>query len=269
MNNFVKRIISGFLFVALLTVCIFVSRWAYFALFIVINIIALLEFAEMVRVLNIKINKPMFLLCGSALFVAGFLALEYDYTKGYWWFAALTMLLSIWELYRKKQHAFQNLAFAYYGLVYISATFVMLTYLPFVSTGDWKPGVIFYPFILVWINDTFAYLFGSQFGKHKLFPRISPKKSWEGAIGGGVCTIVAGIFLAYPLTGFDRIEGLILSFIIVVFGIFGDLIESMFKRNIEIKDSGKIIPGHGGLLDRIDSVIFAIPAIFIYMVLRY
>ncbi|MGL5683670.1 MAG: phosphatidate cytidylyltransferase [Marinifilaceae bacterium] len=269
MNNFVKRIISGFLFVVLLTACIYISPWTYFVLFFVLNIVALYEFAEMVRVLNIKVNKPMFVICGSALFTAGFLAVQYGYIKGYWWFAALTFVLSIWELYRKKQHAFQNLAFAYYGLVYISLTFVMLTYLPYVSTGSWNPGIIFYPFILVWINDTFAYLSGSQFGKHKLFPRISPKKSWEGAIGGGVCTIVAGVFIAPFLTGFDRVEGFILSLIVVVFGIFGDLIESMFKRSIEIKDSGKIIPGHGGLLDRIDSVIFAIPAIFIYMVLVY
>ena len=130
----------------------------------------------------------------------------------------------------------------------------------------WQPDIIYFPFLLVWFNDTFAYLFGSRFGKHKLFPRISPKKSWEGAIGGGLSTIMAGLIVAPYIDGITVVDAAVISTIVVVFGNFGDLVESMFKRCIEIKDSGNIMPGHGGVLDRLDSILFAIPAIFIYLV---
>lgn len=132
-------------------------------------------------------------------------------------------------------------------------------------SGRWQPDIIFFPFLLVWFNDTFAYLFGSKFGKHKLFPRISPKKSWEGAVGGGLTTILAGLLLAPYIDGINLIHATIISGIVVLFGNFGDLIESMFKRCIEIKDSGHIMPGHGGVLDRLDSILFALPAIFVYL----
>lgn len=223
----------------------------------------------MAQILSIKVNTPLYLIGGSTLFIAGFLDNYVGYRDGYLIFGVMTFILSISELYRNKIHAFQNLAFTFYAFFYITLSFVLLIYLPYVRTGDWQPGIIFYPFLLVWINDTFAYLFGSQFGKHKLFPRISPKKSWEGAIGGGVSTIVVGTIIAPYLEGLTFVDAISISSIVVVFGIFGDLIESMFKRCIEIKDSGKIIPGHGGLLDRIDSVIFAIPAIFVYMEFVY
>ena len=103
------------------------------------------------------------------------------------------------------------------------------------TSDEWRPEIVFFPFLLVWFNDTFAYLFGSRFGKHKLFPRISPKKSWEGAIGGGICTIGAALFIAPYLEGLTVYNNIIIACIVVFFGIYGDLLESMFKRNIEIK----------------------------------
>ena len=112
---------------------------------------------------------------------------------------------------------------------------------------------------------SFAYLAGSTFGKHKLFPRISPKKSWEGTLGGGLITIAAGLLIAPYIEGLDIVQTAGISLIVVIFGSFGDLIESMFKRCIEIKDSGHIMPGHGGVLDRLDSILMALPAIFIFL----
>lgn len=265
MNNFGKRVISGLLFVVILTGCIFIHPYCFFALFFIINIIGLLEFANMAKIINIKINIPMVLICGSALFTAGFLDNYYGFRDGYLYFFITTFILSISELYRKKVHAFQNIAFGIYSLFYITLPFTLLIYLPYLSTGKWIPEIIFFPFLLIWFNDTFAYLFGSQLGKHKFFPRISPKKSWEGAIGGGLTTIAAGFVLAPYIDGLDIVDTTVISCIVVVFGILGDLIESMFKRCIEIKDSGHIMPGHGGVLDRLDSIIFAIPAIFVYM----
>lgn len=223
----------------------------------------------MAKKINIYINRPFCILCGSALFTAGFLHNYIDYKEGYLYFFLLTFVMCICELYRKKGYGFRNIAFSYYTILYISLPFTLLIYLPYMTSGHWMPEIIFFPFLMVWINDTFAYLFGSQFGKHKLFPRISPKKSWEGAIGGGAMTILAGLAMAPHIEGYTIEDTVIISAIVVVFGIYGDLLESMFKRNIEIKDSGSLLPGHGGILDRFDAIIFAIPAIFVYMEFMY
>lgn len=260
-----KRAISGLLFVVILTACIFIHPLCFFALFFIINIIGILEFAHMAQVIHITINRPMCIICGCLLFTAGFLHNYIGYKDGYLFFMIATFILGIVELYRKRTHAFQNLAFGIYVLFYFTLPFTLLIYFPYMCSGRWQPDIIFFPFLLVWFNDTFAYLFGSQFGKHKLFPRISPKKSWEGAIGGGLTTIAAGLLLAPYIEGLNVIHAAVISFLVVFFGSFGDLIESMFKRCIEIKDSGHIMPGHGGVLDRLDSILFALPAIFVYL----
>lgn len=260
-----KRAISGLLFVVILTACIFLHPLCFFALFFIINIIGILEFAHMAQMMSIRINRPMCILCGCLLFTAGFLHNYIGYRDGYLIAFLATFILSICELYRKHTHAFQNLAFGIYVLFYISLPFTLLIYFPYMCSGHWQPDIIFFPFLLVWFNDTFAYLFGSKLGKHKLFPRISPKKSWEGAIGGGLTTILAGLLLAPYIDGINFINAAVISGIVVLFGSFGDLIESMFKRCIEIKDSGHIMPGHGGVLDRLDSILFALPAIFVYL----
>lgn len=269
MNNFIKRVVSGFLFVVILTGCIFLHPIAFFILFFAINILGLIEFSQMARRTEVYINKPIYLICGSMLFTAGFLDAYIGYRDGYLWCFITSFTLGIWELYRKKGNAFQNIAFAYYGLLYLSVPFTLLIYLPYMTKGEWRPEIIFFPFLLVWLNDTFAYLFGSQFGRHKLFPRISPKKSWEGAIGGGLVTIGAALFIAPYLEGLTILNNIFIACIVVVFGIFGDLLESMFKRSIEIKDSGNIMPGHGGILDRFDAIVFVIPAIFVYLEFVY
>lgn len=269
MSNFWKRAISGFLFVIILTGCIFLHPVCFFVLFFIINIVGLLEFAKMAKRIEIYINLPIYLFCGSLLFTAGFLDAYSGYRDGYLWCFLATFVMSICELYRKKGNSFQNLAFSYYGLLYLSLPFTLLIYLPYMTSDEWRPEIVFFPFLLVWFNDTFAYLFGSQFGKHKLFPRISPKKSWEGAIGGGICTIGAALFIAPYLEGLTIYNNIIIACIVVFFGIYGDLLESMFKRSIEIKDSGSIMPGHGGVLDRFDAVVFVIPAIFVYLEFVY
>lgn len=269
MNNFGKRAISGFLFVVILTGCIFLHPICFFLLFFIINILGLNEFTKMARRMGVYLNLPVLLICGSMLFSAGFFHAYADYRDGYLCFFVSTFVLSIWELYRKKGNSFQNLAFSYYGLLYLSLPFTLLIYFPYMTNEEWKPEIVFFPFLLVWFNDTFAFLFGSRFGKTKLFPRISPKKSWEGAIGGGICTLLAALFIAPYLEGLTVYNNIVIACIVVVFGVFGDLIESMFKRSIEIKDSGNIMPGHGGILDRFDAVVFVISAIFVYLEFVY
>ena len=120
-------------------------------------------------------------------------------------------------------------------------------------------------FIIIWTNDTFAYLSGLVFGKHKLFVRISPKKTWEGFIGGVLFALVAGYFLHLLIDNISLVEWLILTLLIAVSSVFGDFIESLLKRSASLKDSGKIMPGHGGILDRIDSTLFVAPVVFVYL----
>ena len=268
-SNFLKRAISGLLFVVVLTGCIFIHPICFYILFFIINLLGLMEFSRMAKHMNIHVNLFFCILCGSVLFTVGFLHNYINYKDGYLYFFLLTFIMSICELYRKRGNGFQNIAFSYYALLYISLPFTLLIYLPYMTSGKWMPEIIFFPFLLVWVNDTFAYLSGSLLGKHKLFPRISPKKSWEGAIGGGLMTIIVGLCVSPYIEGYTIRDTAIISCIVVVFGIYGDLLESLFKRSIEIKDSGNILPGHGGILDRFDAIIFTIPAIFVYMEFMY
>jgi len=120
-------------------------------------------------------------------------------------------------------------------------------------------------FVILWINDTFAYLFGTAFGKHRLFERISPKKSWEGSIGGALISIIAAWLIASFTNSLPLIHWIVIAIIIVICGTLGDLVESMLKRSLNCKDSGTLLPGHGGILDRFDSVLISAPIIFVYI----
>lgn len=132
----------------------------------------------------------------------------------------------------------------------------------------YTPGILLGLLILVWLNDTGAYVFGMLFGKHRLFERISPKKSWEGAIGGTMVTIVLGVWMNFFVPSLSRIDWIVLSIMVSVFGVYGDLFESLLKRIAGVKDSGTLMPGHGGILDRMDSILFIIPASVAYLMLK-
>jgi phosphatidate cytidylyltransferase len=130
---------------------------------------------------------------------------------------------------------------------------------------SFNPKIIIGIFVLLWVNDTFAYLIGKNFGKHKLFEKVSPKKTIEGFVGGFIFTIIASFIISYFFDFLSPFEWFIIALIVGIFGNLGDLIESKFKRIAGVKDSGKIMPGHGGLLDRLDSFIFVVPYTFIYL----
>ena len=150
MNNFGKRAISGFLFVVILTACIYIHPFCFFALFFIINIIGLLEFSHMAEVIHIRVNRTMCILSGSLLFISGFIHNYFGYKEGYLFFFSATFIMGIWELYRKSTHAFQNMAFGIYALFYFTLPFTLLIYLPYLCTGRWQPDIIFFPFLLVW-----------------------------------------------------------------------------------------------------------------------
>lgn len=185
-------------------------------------------------------------------------------------FGILPLIISVYiiELYRGHQRPFQNIAFTLAGVIYISIPFSLLNY--FVLNGSsfrlsYTPDILLGFFFLTWANDTGAYLFGMSIGKHRLFPRISPKKTWEGFIGGIVVTLLVAWIISIF---FDRISfnhWLTIALITSIIGVFGDLVESMFKRSINVKDSGKFLPGHGGLLDRFDSILLSAPVVYAYL----
>jgi phosphatidate cytidylyltransferase len=179
------------------------------------------------------------------------------------------------ELYRKQEKPFDSLAHTFFSVLYTAIPFSMLPFAAFSRTGldsilphssiKFSPGIILGFFILLWANDTAAYLIGITFGKHRLLERISPKKSWEGFFGGVIIAAAIAWLLSGWLGVLDRKGWIIVSVIISIAGTYGDLVESMLKRSQGVKDSGTIMPGHGGFLDRFDSVIISFPLVYLYI----
>ena len=171
------------------------------------------------------------------------------------------------KLYAKKNNPIHNWAYFILGQVFIALPFSLLNYIIFIK--DFQPIILLAVFATIWVNDTGAYLVGVTFGKHRLFERISPKKSWEGFIGGVLFALLSGYTFSRFIPEISLLNWFIFSEIIVIFGTFGDLTESLLKRTLDVKDSGDVIPGHGGLLDRFDSMLLAAPAVYIFLSLLF
>ena len=174
------------------------------------------------------------------------------------------------ELYSEHENPIANLGIIMLSQLYVVLPLSLINVLAFTQFECYNNSAHFYAiplsiYIFIWINDTGAYLSGVTLGKHKLFPRISPKKSWEGAIGGALATTASAFAVAHFFPFMNIWQWVGMALVVVVFGTFGDLTESMIKRHLDIKDSGRILPGHGGILDRLDSMLFAIPAVVIYL----
>ena len=174
------------------------------------------------------------------------------------------------ELFRNKPNPFNNIGFTVLGIIYIIVPFLLLSITSFdITSSDisYAPNKLLGFFLLIWANDTFAYLVGIAIGRTKLFERISPKKTWEGTIGGIICTQGIAYIISIYFTELTMIQWMIIALIISVFGTLGDLVESMFKRSLGVKDSGNILPGHGGILDRFDAVLLCSPFVVVYLML--
>ena len=272
-NNFIKRAITGALFVAILVGCILYDAFSFGILFTAISALTIYEFGQLVnmRAEGVKINKTINMLGGAYLFLAvmGFCIDAAD-SKIFIPYVLLLLYMMISELYLKKENPVLNWAYSMLSQLYIGLPFALLNVLAFhsdetASLSQYNAILPLSIFIFNWVNDTGAYCTGMLFGKHKLFERISPKKSWEGSIGGGIFCIIASFLLShfFPFMSTGVWIGLALT--VVVFGTWGDLTESLLKRRLGIKDSGNILPGHGGMLDRFDSAILAIPAAVVYL----
>ena len=169
-------------------------------------------------------------------------------------------------LFKKTKHVWRTIGIQFTGWFYLSIPFGLLNALFLTPVVDgYYIGLLLGLFIIIWTSDVFAYLVGSAIGKHRLFERISPKKSWEGSIGGLVFALIAAYLLSLFFTQISLVDWMVLAVIIVVAGTFGDLSESLLKREAGVKDSGTILPGHGGVLDRFDATLFAAPFVFVYI----
>ncbi len=276
-KNLIVRTITGVLFIAIM-VSGFLRPQAMVFLFSLITGLTIWEYCSLVNELKtVTVNRFIATVAGVYFFlaVAGINS-GYIQTNGVFVPYLLTIVyLFVSELYTRNENAIHDWAYTMLSQMYVALPFSMINVLAFRQAPD---GDIHYyyllplsVFIFLWTNDTGAYCSGSLLGKHKLFPRISPAKSWEGSIGGALFVLIAAAVVAYlesqsnALSGLTIVQWLGLGLVVTVFGTWGDLVESLFKRTLGIKDSGNILPGHGGMLDRFDSSLMAIPASVVYL----
>jgi phosphatidate cytidylyltransferase len=265
MNNFIKRTLSGFVFVILVVGSILVSPFTFSAFFAFICAWTVYEFHTLTnRQPNVHVSQGVAIVGAVLLFISSFLyasgRCHYQVFSIYGFFAILVLIV---ELYRRKTNPIHDWAYFILGQISVALPFSLLNFILFIN--DYQPFLLVAVFVTIWVNDTGAYLVGVTFGKHRLFERISPKKTWEGVIGGALFALLSGIVFSMLIPQISLLYWLIFSEIIVVFGTFGDLIESLLKRTLDVKDSGNVIPGHGGFLDRFDSMLLVAPAVFIFL----
>ncbi|MDC1403315.1 phosphatidate cytidylyltransferase [Crocinitomicaceae bacterium] len=263
MSNILQRALTGAIFVFLVLAALWSGTYATVTLFGIFAVIALYEFYQLFNQHDsVRVNWKIATFIGLLVFIIlsstflGWINLIYVF-----FLIPVLFLNMLIELWKKEKEPIYNIAVQMLGIIYVVIPFYLMIELNQQSTHDMPRAIGM--FLLIWTNDTFAYLTGRFFGKTKLFERISPNKTWEGTIGGGLLTMLVAILLAFF---YNDIQDLIFwvgaALIVVPCAVLGDLLESLFKRNLNIKDSGKFLPGHGGILDRFDAVIFTVPFYF-------
>lgn len=271
MPNIVVRGITGLVYVLSVIAAIFIHPIVCVAYFFIIAIAGQNEFYHNVKKYNIKPNILLGNLLGIILYFMIVICSSCEEDLSAVFLAALivvSLLVFIVELYSKAKEHFTNVAYTFLGGIYAVVP-LALTSLIISIKGDFSPMILMSVFIFAWCNDTFAYLTGMKFGKHKLFERISPKKTWEGSIGGAVSVIIAAVIISLFSDSMQVYDYIIIAVLTSIVGTFGDLAESMFKRQIGVKDSGNILPGHGGILDRFDILLLVLPVVYAYLKIRF
>lgn len=270
------RTITGLSFGAVMIFSTYYSTFSCSVLFMIIAALCLWELSTHILVHDSSAafnlyRKLSFVVLGMSLPFSGFLYYVFSLQSAIYiiaLFPFISFLLFIIELFGKSAKPFSNLAAIFLGLVYIGLPFSILLWICNAAYPDGHHLVLAMLF-MVWASDVFAYLLGSQIGKNKMFPRISPNKTWEGTFSGVAGAILVGYLCSLMFVTLDLrfIDWFVLACICTTFGILGDLVESMLKRSLGIKDSGNILPGHGGMLDRFDAFIFVIPFVFTYLII--
>jgi phosphatidate cytidylyltransferase len=265
MKNFWQRTLTGILFVIVIAGGIFYHPLSFFAIFFMVVIGGIYEITNLLAKADIQVPFFTTLLLSVFLFVASFLVKTEISNSAIFYIAIpLAALLFIKELFNTKDNPIVKIASSLFSVCYIAIPFALLSALAF-HNGTYNYRLPLSLFILVWINDTGAYLTGVTMGKTKFFERISPKKTWEGTLGGLTLTLITSYILSLIWIDLTTVQWIIFGAIVSSMAVLGDLVESMFKRSIGVKDSGEIFPGHGGILDRFDAVIFALPMAVFFM----
>lgn len=274
MSNFWARTITGLSMAFILLAALYFSGWIFATIFLLITLAGLWEFFGLVsgesmhpqKIYGTVAGALVYIITTCSFFISG------ESSVGSTWKNAQPVTICtalflpfIFEIFRKKPAPLTNIAITVLGIIYIAIPFALLNafskqdQLQFHGIPEFLTGY----FILTWLYDTAAYLYGKQFGKHKFFERISPKKTWEGTIAGVIVAFLTASALSWLFNDISGVNWLVLTFIVVVFGTFGDLVESLIKRGLHVKDSGTILPGHGGILDRFDTMLISSPFVFI------
>ena len=271
-SNFIQRVVFGAAYVGLILGSLWLGSLSFGFVCLLILILSLDEYFRLIKRLKFRPPDILILICAGLSFVLVFLNRSIDLSYKYLFFIPLSFIVIMTrEVYKRSKNPLYNLAFGTFGFVYVFFPLTSLFTLGFFEYYSWteefQKEIPMAFFILVWANDTGAYLAGSAFGKRKLFERISPRKTLEGSLGGLALSLVIAYLISMFADQVSLLDWMVISMLIVIFGTLGDLFESLLKRKVDVKDSGNLIPGHGGMLDRFDSVLFAAPVVFTYLAL--
>ncbi|MFN3590315.1 MAG: phosphatidate cytidylyltransferase [Spirosomataceae bacterium] len=261
-SNLTQRIIAALIAVPIVLFAIWYNHWTFFALFTIIAILTQLEFYKLLKLDDHLPLAAWGTFCGATIItLTFFVELEVISFRYYYLVVPLLTTTFFIKLYKKKdEKPFANLGYTFLGIIYVAMPFALLIEL-IIDVNQYKPLLVVGILLILWANDSGAYFAGRALGKRKLFERISPKKTWEGFIGGALLSFLVALLISTYFDVVSQIEWLAVAFIIVITGTLGDLVESLFKRSISIKDSGSVIPGHGGFLDRFDGLLLSLPFI--------
>jgi len=278
LNNFFRRTLTG----GWIVIFVLGGFWLHPISFFVTGLILLIgtqyEYYLMLRNVGVRPQIVPGIITGITVYVLSTLiASRAIPVNSFLLLIPMMIVIMVIELYRKQEKPFDSLAHTFFSVLYTAIPFSMFPFAAYSHSGLmtllphegilFSPGIIIGFFLLIWANDTGAYLAVVSFGRHKLFERISPKKTWEGFLGGVITAVIIALLLSDWLGVVNKIQWVIVSVIISISGTYGDLIESMLKRSIGVKDSGNIMPGHGGFLDRFDSAIISFPLVYLFILL--
>lgn len=260
-NNLTQRLVTGLIGAGLVIYASYFSEWTYFAVFLVICCLSILEFYRLTGLDGMLPLKYIGSLNAILIFVLSFFVEKgiCDQTLYFIIFPSIALIFLI-KLYKKEKKPFTNIAYTLLGIIYVGLPFALLNITVY-ADGGYNYQIIIGILLLLWASDTGGYIAGVLFGRTKLFERVSPKKSWEGMIGSFILAMVIATFIGKYFDVMSWYQWYLVAVIMVVAGTYGDLVESLFKRSIEIKDSGTSLPGHGGFLDRFDGLLISIPFI--------